>query len=49
MKLSHALKKKVQINEVKSFFKWIHQHIRYKTDFNSLKEFNLGYIAGKPQ
>ena len=49
MRLSHALKKKVQINEVQSFFKWIHQQIRYKNDFNFLKEFNLEYIAGKPQ
>ena len=49
MKLSHALKKKVQINEVKSFFKWIHQLIRCKNDFNSSKEFNLEHIAGKPQ
>ena len=49
MKLSHAFKKKVKINEVTSFFRWIHQHIRYKKDFNSLKELNLDYIAGKSQ
>ena len=43
MKLSHALKKKVQINEVRSFFKWMHQHIRHKKNFKSLKGFNLKY------